>query len=295
MAVAVPRFTLPELSQWNALQNAGATEYTLSTVEPGAALQDFPFRAAFYGIGLCRQGSVELRANLEQHLVLPDSLLVLEPDVMRTWQRQSADYHTRALFFTEAFFWQGSPTATLGGRFAFLQHSRRRVVPLPAEAAAAIWQLLEAVRHVLASSSSRKSFMVCSYAHILVDMVADCYEQYAASSAPASPHLPELVQRFKQLVSVHYLQRRRVGEYADLLCVTPKHLSETVKAATGQAASQWLAAMLTLEAQVQLRQTTRSLGQIAEALCFSDVSAFGKFFRRQTGLTPAAYRHRAQG
>ena len=53
--------------------------------------------------------------------------------------------------------------------------------------------------------------------------------------------------------------------------------------------------MLTLEAQVQLQQTPQSLGQIAETLNFSDVSAFGKFFRRQTGLTPAGYRRRTQG
>ena len=233
MTAAIPRFTLPELGQWNVLQSAGVTECALSTVEPGKTLQDFPFRAAFYGIGLCRQGSVELHANLEHYLVRPDSLLVMEPDVIRTWQQPSADYRTVALFFTEAFFLAGSPDATLLRRVAFLQPAAPHVVPLPAEAAAAIWQVLEAVRQILAGTSSRKALLVRSYAHILVHLVADCYERHGAAKAPEPLHAPELVQRFKRLVSVHYLQRRRVSEYADLLCVTPKHLGETVKATTG--------------------------------------------------------------
>lgn len=290
---AIPELSLPELARWNVLQSADAPECALSTVEPGAALQDFPFRADFYGVGLCRQGSVELRANLEHYCVRPDSLLVLAPDVVRTWQRQSADYSTVALFFTEPFFLQGSPSATLLRHFPFLRAEAPRVVPLLAAEAAAIWQVLEAVQQVLAGLSARKSAVVRHYAHILAHLAADCYERHAATQPAAPP--PKLVQQFKQLVREQYLRRRLVHEYAGLLCVTAKHLSETVKAATGRTASAWIADLVVLEGCVQLQQTTRSLAQVAEALHFSDASAFGKFFRRHTGLTPVQYRRRLPG
>ena len=289
---AIPELSLSELAQRNVLQRPDALAYSLATISPSAALLNIPFRIDSYCISLCRQGSTELRTNLEHYRVQPDSLLVLAPEVVRTWQRQSADYAAVALFFTEAFFLQGSPTATLLRHAPFLQAGAPHVLPLLAEEAATIGQLLETVRQLLAGPSAHKAAMVCHYAHILVHMVADCYERHLATHAVELS--PELVERFKQLVREHYLQRRFVHEYADLLCVTAKHLSETVKVATGRPASAWIADLVVLESCLQLQQTTSSLTQLAEALHFSDASAFGKFFRRHTGLTPDTYRRQVQ-
>lgn len=119
-------------------------------------------------------------------------------------------------------------------------------------------------------------------------MAADSYEQ-RPTVAQALPRQLELVTRFQQLVAQHAPQRRPVADYASWLCVTSKYLSETVKAATGKTAGEWIASQVLREARHLLWQTDHSVGQVAEALGFSDASAFGKFFRRQTGQTPAAY------
>lgn len=289
---AIPEFSLPELAQRNVFQHPDAAAYSLATISPNIALLNAPFRIDSYCISLCRRGYTELRTNLEYYRVQPNSLLVLAPEVVRTWQRQAADYEAVALFFTEAFFLQGSATATQLRRAPFLQAGAPHVLPLLAEEAATIEQLLEAVRQLLAGPSGHKAAMVRHYTHILVHLVADCYERHLATHPVEAS--PELVERFKQLVREHYRQRRLVHEYADLLCVTAKHLSETVKAATGRPASAWIADFVVLESCLHLHQTTRSLAQVAEALHFSDASAFGKFFRRHTGLTPATYRRQGQ-
>jgi AraC family transcriptional activator of pobA len=278
---AIPELSLPELAQRHVFQHPDTLAYSLATISPSAALLNVPFRLGSYCISLCHQGSTELRIDLTHYRVQPHSLLVLAPEVVRTWQRQSADYEAEALFFTEAFFLHGSATATLLRHAPFLRAGAPPVLPLlPAEAAA--------IGQLLTGASAHKAAIVRHYTHILVHLVADCYERYLATQA-IKPS-PELVERFKQLVRAHYLQRRLVQEYADLLCVTAKHLSETVKAATGRHASAWIADLVVLESCLQLQQTTRSSTQVAEALHFSDASAFGKFFRRHTGLTPAAYR-----
>lgn len=288
---AIPELSLPELAQRNVVQYPDTLAYSLATIAPSAALLHLPFRLDSYCISLGRQGSTELRTNLAHYQVAPDSLLVLAPQVVRTWQRQSADYAAEALFFTEAFFLQGSPTATVLRDASFLRAGAPPVLPLLAEEALPIRQVLDAVRQLLAGSSAHQAAIVRHYAHILVHLVADCYERHLATQpvAPAS----ELVERFKQLVREHYLQRRLVHEYADLLCVTAKHLSETVKAATGRPASAWITDLVVLESCLHLHQTNHSLAQVAELLHFSDASAFGKFFRRHTGLSPATYRRQA--
>ncbi len=291
----LPQLSIPQLTAWNDLLDAEAVAYNISTVEPGAPLQSFPFRASFFGIGLCRQGQTDLQVNLETYTVKPDSLLLMGPELIRRWANQSVDYSTTALFFTEQFLAEEDGAATLARHFSFFAPNATCVLPLTSAEAATIWRLLQEVKYVLAGESKRKPQLIRGYAHILLNLAADLYERYAPA-APWPPRPPlELVYRFKQLVSTEYKRRHLVADYANLLCVTAKHLSETVKAATSRTAGEWIDEMVLLEAKVQLKQTARSVSQIADALHFSDASTFGKFFRRQAGLPPLAYRRQSRG
>ena len=295
MALALPQLSIPQLAEWNDLQDATAAAYNVSTVEPGAALQSFPFRTSFFGVGLCRQGQTDLQVNLETYTVRPDSLIIIGPAAIRRWSGQAADYSTTALFFTEQFFIEDNVNPALLRQFSFFELNATSVLPLTSAEAATVWRLLQEVKHVLAGASPRKGQLVRSYAYLLLNLTADYYEQHLAAAAWRPRPPLELVSRFKQLVGDEYAHRHRVADYADLLCVTAKHLSETVKAATNKTAGEWIDEMVLLAAKVQLKQTGQSVSQVAEALHFSDVSAFGKFFRRQTGLTPLRYRRQSQG
>lgn len=291
----LPQLSIPQLTEWNDLQDATAVAYNLSTVEPGASLQRFPFRTSFFGIGLCRQGQTDLQVNLETYTIKPDSLIIMGPAVIRRWTNQTADYSTTALFFTEQFFIEDNVNPTLLRHFSFFGPNAANVLPLTSAEAATVWRLLQEVKQVLAGESQRKAQLIRGYAYILLNLTADYYERHLPAAAWLPRQPLELVNRFKQLVSDEYHHRRLVADYADLLCVTAKHLSETVKAATNKTAGEWIDEMVLMEAKVQLKQTGLSVSQVADSLHFSDASAFGKFFQRQTGLTPLAYRRQSRG
>ncbi|KEO75621.1 hypothetical protein EL17_00595 [Anditalea andensis] len=127
-----------------------------------------------------------------------------------------------------------------------------------------------------------------SYVAILLLIAADSYGRMTPTIAPT--RRVDLVARFQQLVAQPDPNRRRVADYAGLLFVTGKYLSETLKAETGRTAGEWIDSQMLREARHLLWQTDRSIMQVAEELGFSDASAFGKFFRRQTGQTPLAYK-----
>ncbi|HUC82607.1 MAG TPA: helix-turn-helix domain-containing protein, partial [Flavisolibacter sp.] len=74
------------------------------------------------------------------------------------------------------------------------------------------------------------------------------------------------------------------------LYVTPKYLSETVKGTTGRTASEWIDAALAVEAQALLQNPDLSVQQVANELSFPDQSSFGKFFKKQVGISPSDYR-----
>ena len=99
-----------------------------------------------------------------------------------------------------------------------------------------------------------------------------------------------LLKKFVQLVNNYYLEKRTIEEYADLLFITPNHLSQSIKMATGKNALAFVNERILTEAKSLILYTDFDMAQIAWQLNFSDPANFGKFFKRQAGLTPLAFR-----
>ncbi len=100
----------------------------------------------------------------------------------------------------------------------------------------------------------------------------------------------QLTYRLRQSIEKHFLTYQTVQVYAEILGVTANHLSESVKADTGLPAGALIRQRLILEAKRVLVHTDQSVQQIADLLNFQDPSYFGRFFKRETGQSPLAFR-----
>lgn len=100
----------------------------------------------------------------------------------------------------------------------------------------------------------------------------------------------QLCERFFELLSQYVEQEHEVGFYAGKLCITPHYLSRITREYMDLPASRVIAGELTSCIYRLLRNPDCTLPQIAERLHFFDQSSLGKFFRKHTGKTPAAYR-----
>jgi AraC-like DNA-binding protein len=99
-----------------------------------------------------------------------------------------------------------------------------------------------------------------------------------------------LLRKFTQLVNSYYIEKRTVEEYAELLFVTPNHLSQSVKTASGNNALSFINERVMAEAKSLIQFTELDIAEIAYQLNFSDPANFGKFFKKHCGSTPLAYR-----
>lgn len=104
------------------------------------------------------------------------------------------------------------------------------------------------------------------------------------------PPQQQLVRKFVELINAHYIDKRTVQEYADLLAVTPNYLSQSVKATSGKNALTYIAERILQEAKSLIRYTDFEMAEIAYQLNFSDPANFGKFFKKQAGMSPSAFR-----
>lgn len=101
----------------------------------------------------------------------------------------------------------------------------------------------------------------------------------------------QLFDRFISLLMRYHCRERSVQFYAAQLCLTPNYLSGVIKECSGRSALEWINAYVITEAQLLLKHTDGSIQQIAYRLHFVTQSAFGKYFKQQTGISPKAYRN----
>jgi AraC family transcriptional regulator, transcriptional activator of pobA len=99
-----------------------------------------------------------------------------------------------------------------------------------------------------------------------------------------------LLTEFENLVRKNYPTVRTVNDYAHLLHVTPKYLSDALKKESGKTAQQIFQDILMLEAKSLLLQTDMPIGELSHRLGFVDPSYFSKMFKANNGMTPAAFR-----
>lgn len=79
-------------------------------------------------------------------------------------------------------------------------------------------------------------------------------------------------------------------EFAAQLAVHVNHLNKALKDTTGQTTSGLLAARLTQEAKILLRQTRWTVSEIGWGLGFEELPHFINFFKKNAGVTPKAFR-----
>ena len=99
----------------------------------------------------------------------------------------------------------------------------------------------------------------------------------------------EIFNQFIKEVQQNYTKERSVSYYADVLCVTPKYLSQVVRKVSGRLAGDWITDFVVLEAKALLKSRKYTIQQVANMLNFANQSFFGKYFKEKVGYSPTEY------
>ena len=83
---------------------------------------------------------------------------------------------------------------------------------------------------------------------------------------------------------------RSPQDFARRLSVHVNHLNRAIKETTGKTTSDHIFERLASEAKALLKHTSWNISEISYCLGFEEPAHFNNFFRKQTNLTPSAYR-----
>jgi AraC family transcriptional activator of pobA len=103
----------------------------------------------------------------------------------------------------------------------------------------------------------------------------------------------EILSRFRRLLEERYHQQLRVADYASLLGTTPDRLHSLCSRELKRSPSALIQQRVVKEAATRLEASSATVKQIAFALGFKDTAYFSRFFSKQTGEAPGAWRRRA--
>lgn len=134
----------------------------------------------------------------------------------------------------------------------------------------------------------RKPLVSSLFKSMLYDLGNEIYQ--IQNQGKTKSRSETLFANFINLVENNFRKEKRVGWYALQLNITPKYLSETVKAISHRTPNEWIDRYVTLEIRVQLKNTAKSIKQIAQELNFPNQSFMGKYFKEHVGMSPSEYR-----
>jgi len=111
---------------------------------------------------------------------------------------------------------------------------------------------------------------------------------------PSVKELPnsqmELMRKFHILVELHFREKHKVTDYAELLFKSPKTISNIFKKAGYSSPLTFINERIILEAKRLLLFSDKTAEQISYELGYKEAGHFSKFFKSHCGLPPVEFR-----
>ncbi len=178
----------------------------------------------------------------------------------------------------------------LSEEFSFFDMEAEHIINVTNEESELIQQAFKDIIAEYERFSPEKDYLLRNYIYILLLRIRDIYRPYAKKLNDSTTRSMKITNEFKHLVEKKFITMRSVHQYAKLLHITPKHLSEVIKESTGKSPRDLINNMLLLESKVLLGATDKTVTEIAHTLCFEDQSHFSHFIKNHTGCTPLELR-----
>lgn len=251
----------------------------------------FPHRHTFYEIVyLLRGGGAHVLDSAAEEL-RPPQLAVITPGQVHRWH-DATRLRGWVLLFNEDFLLDHPEDREVLRRMA-----RRPLLPLAGEQAHALLGLVHELNSEFRQRTSGYGSVLRSLLHVLIVRAG---RSSADSTAPATGAAPRddragaLARGLQHLLADPEALTEPLGSLAARLQVTAGYLTEAVRQATGRTPGRLMRDARVLEAKRLLIGTELTVRQVAARVGYPDPAYFGRFFRRETGLTPGGFRRAAR-
>jgi AraC-like DNA-binding protein len=138
--------------------------------------------------------------------------------------------------------------------------------------------------------SSQEEMIRTCLKQLLIKSTRLWKQQHLESAPEESNNDIEFFRRFTQLVESHYKEKHTVADYADLLLVAPKTITNKFKRLNLPQPNEVIKNRIILEAKRLLVHTALTAKEIAYELGYEDPAYFSRLFLIKTGESPSGFK-----
>lgn len=273
-------------------------KYLCWRLEPGMQpieTLEHPLRLDGMVFVMCHHGNLRLDINFQEYHASDNTLVVINPKMLfRIFDLDYSSIDAYVLFLSSEFLTDVNiDLNAINVRSLFQQRSP--VTPLTAQETTLFTRFLDLFGLIAANNAdsvySRNTArsLVSSCVYQLLEFNFSRLNHIETQIAPPVNRRSAYVRDFMHLVHSDYMKHREVSYYATKMYISPKYLSLIIKDATGRSAADWINEFVILEAKNLLKFSGKNIQQVAYSLNFPNQSAFGKYFKHITGMSPSEY------
>jgi len=255
-------------------------------------LPDEPRRMGCILVALCLNGKAQYSVDTEEHLMHANDIIIISEGQITDSYMLSRDFRCVALMISTNFF--NEIVKNVHEMSSLFLFSRSHpVFRLSQEEVRTIIDYLRILKKKVEETDHH--FRIETVQSLLTTVIYDLSNtiyRVQNISDKKRTRAESIFADFIKLVEQHYKTERRVSWYSQQLFISPKYLSETIRQVSRRTPNEWIDNYVTLEIRVQLKNSTKSIKEIADDLNFPNQSFLGKFFKEHVGVSPSEYRKR---
>jgi len=251
-----------------------------------------PCRIDAVTIIVCLRGRMEYEVNLSHYELTANSILVNMPEnIVQLGHFEDLDAYI-ILISTE--FIKGMPMEMFQKAMSTVSVAKHCLVQVPGHLIRGLRPYYDLIQssllRVIPETEEIARGLLQSFGFSIIGLLKEFGKvDESLFDRRASRSSRTLFDRFMSVLAQCHQQERTVQFYADELCVSPKYLSTVIREYSGKTPSDWIADYVIAEAKSLLHYSSLTAQEVAFRLNFPSQSAFGKFFKQQTGMSPMQY------
>ena len=270
----------------NMMVMPGTLEDKHKDVDPKIGIQ--PLRRQFNLIYLLIAGVHDVHLGADYRWLKPNDLVIVPENML--YASSNIKNCTGYCIHFKTEFIQPLLNGPITEQFPFFNFETEHIINITEEETQIIMKAFKDIIGEYERFSPEKDYILRNYIYILLLRIREIYRPHTKDIRQNLSRAEKLANIFRQLVDKNYLKLRGVNEYAEIMNISPKHLSEVVKSSFGKTPREMINDMLLLEAKVQLASTDKTVTEIALELNFTDQSHFNHFVKKLTGKSPLELR-----
>lgn len=253
--------------------------------------EPFIIHPNYYSFGIINKGSMKIEIDSQLYDITPRSFMIYRPE--QTLKIIDIEPATEGAFilFTRRFIHNFQPSLDAFFTNTFLDKYFDSHFMIDEKDHDHLSVMFDKIFDVLSSIyTDRWEISARNVIYTLINETDIILKKYKSSLAPISTKESLIINKFKLLAKDNFSNRQPITFYVGKLNLSVSQLYKIFNKKGQKSPSSYLNGLLLQEAKFLLSNSENNIGEIASKLSFSDIHTFSRYFKKQTGLSPSAFR-----